>query len=162
MKRIIRSALVRGLVSTFGLADMHPYSSSHLESSAILVAISVPAFFLIRKPLSMIGHVHDVEIAVNRAVFYTSKAGVLAVTEVFAAVDRAAVRFVRTCYWVGANPVRAVERTTRWLPDGVRPSFLGKSSPDGGQVSRLYLRAGIGTTILVFGIVLTLLIALGL
>ena len=149
-------------VSTFGLADMHPYSTSHLESSAILVAISVPAFFLIRKPLSMIGHVHDVEIAVNRAVFYTSKAGVLAVTEVFAAVDRAAVRFVRTCYWVGANPVRAVERTTRWLPDGVRPSFLGKSSPDGGQVSRLYLRAGIGTTILVFGIVLTLLIALGL
>lgn len=146
----------------FHVHDLHPYSSSHLLESAALVAVSVPTFFLIRKPLSKIGHVPDFEVLVNPLVYYSGKAGIYGTTELFAAVDRAAVGFVRTCYWISANPVRAVDRATRWLPDGIRPEFVGESAPDGGEPSRLYLRAGIGTTVLVLSAVLTILLALSL
>ena len=142
------------------IGDLDPYSTGHLLDAAILIAISVPGFFLIKKPLSKIGHVHDLEIVVNPLVYYSGKAGVYGVTELFGAIDRAGIRFVQTCYWIGANPVRAVERLTRRLPAGVRPNFVGKTSPDGGEISRLYLRAGIGTTILVLGAVLTLFLLL--
>ncbi len=151
-----------GFYPAVEVADFDPFSTGHLLDAALLIAISVPAFFVIKKPLSKIGHVHDMERVINPLVFYSGKGGVYAVTETFAAIDRAGIRFVRCCYWIGSNPVRAVDRGTRWLPDGQRPDFVGRSAPDGGEVSRLYLRAGIGMTILLLGVVLTILIALSL
>jgi multicomponent Na+:H+ antiporter subunit D len=154
--------LVAPEVAGFHVHDLHPYSTGHLTESAALILVSVPAFVLIRKPLSKLGHVPDFDVIVNPLVYYTGKAGIYGTTELFAAVDRAAVRFVETCYWISAHPVRAVERGTRWLPDGIRPEFVGESTPDGGGVSRLYLRAGIGTTVLVLSAAVTVLLALSL
>jgi len=148
--------------SGFHVHDIHPYSTSHLIEGAALIAVSVPAFVIIRRPLSSLGHVPDFDEIVNPLIYYGGKAGIYGTTELFAAVDRAAVRFVRSCYWISAHPVRAVDRATRWLPDGVRPELTGESTPDGGEPSRLYLRAGIGTTVLVLSAVLTVLLALSL
>lgn len=125
--------------------------------------MSLVGFVLIKKPLSKVGHVPDVEILVEPLVFYSGKASVYAVTETYAAIDRAGIRAVRLCYWAGANPVVATRRATTWLPAGFRPD-LGEASttPNGGEPSRLYLRAGIGTTVLVVAAVLTLLLVLAL
>jgi len=145
------------------VTDLDPYSVGHLMDAAILLTISVISFPVIRRLLYKIGHVSDMNVILNPATFYSGKAGVLAVTESFGAIDRAGIRFVRFCYWVGSNPVTAAQQATGWLPGSVRPAFADeKHSPDGGEVSRLYLRAGIGMTVLLVGIVLTVLLALSL
>ena len=136
-----------------GEGQVAPYSIGHLTDAVVLATVSVVSFKLIRKPLSRVGHVRDVDRWLNPFVFYTGKSSMLAVTESYAAVDRAAVRLVRTCYWIGNNPVLAVDRVTRklppWLVEGSRPT-------DGGNPSTLHLRAGIGTTILLITLLLTL------
>ena len=104
------------------------------------------------KPLSKIGHVNDVDRFLNPLAFYTGRLSMLAVTGLFAAVDRAGVAFVRRCYWIGNNPVLAVERVARRLP-WVDPSH---QTADGGEPSRLYLRTSIGGAILLTVLVLTI------
>ncbi len=137
--------------------NFNPYSTGHLTDAAILLTVSVVLFPVVRRVLYWLGDVDDMDRLINPAVFYSGKAGVYAVTEVFDAIDRAGIRFVRACYWVGGNPVIAAQRSARVLPEGMRPAFADeKAAPDGGELSRLYLRAGIGTTILVLGAVLTL------
>jgi multicomponent Na+:H+ antiporter subunit D len=142
---------------------LHPYSASHIESQVILVGISIVAFAVIKRPLSKIGHVPDVDILINPIVYLSGKLSVYGVTEAYAAIDRAGIRLVRTCYWVGSNPVLTVMRLTRHLPESLRPSFGGdRRAADGGTPSRLYLRAGIGTTVLLLTAVLTLLLLFSL
>ncbi|MEF8786774.1 MAG: Na(+)/H(+) antiporter subunit D [Haloarculaceae archaeon] len=142
---------------------LHPYSASHLQSQAILIGISAVAFAVIKKPLSKLGHVPDPAKAVSWLAFYGGKAGVVGVTELYGVVDRAGIRLVRTCYWVGSNPALAAARVARRLPRTVRPT-LGHDEPptDGGTVSRHYLRADIRTTILVLTAVLTIVLLLAL
>ncbi len=142
---------------------LHPYSSSHLQSQAILVGISLVAFAVIKKPLSKLGHIPDVDVLVSPLVYYSGKASVYGVTELYAAIDRTAIRFVRGCYWVGSNPTLVAVRLARYLPQSFRPSF-GQDEPpaDGGTPSRLYLRASIGTTVLLLTVVITLLLILAL
>ncbi|MFC6906089.1 Na(+)/H(+) antiporter subunit D [Halalkalicoccus tibetensis] len=148
--------------------DLDPYSVGHLTDAALLLGVSVVLFPIIRKPLSKIGHVNDVDGVLNPMTFYTGRLSMLAVTETFAAVDRAGVALVRKCYWVGNNPVLAVGRVTSRLPvdngrrttDGGSPS-TSERQPDGGTTgasdpSRLYLRATIGGTILLIVLVLTI------
>jgi multicomponent Na+:H+ antiporter subunit D len=105
--------------------------------------------------------VPDIDYLYNRGFFYGGRAVIVATTGLYAAVDSVAVGFVRRCYWIGANPVLAVESGTRWLPDAFRPA-AARISANGGRPSKLYLRAGIGTTILVFGAVLTVLLLVSL
>ncbi len=148
-----------GLVS----GDFTPYSTGHLLDAAILLTVSVVSFPVVRRLLYKIGHVRDVDLFINPMVFYSGKAGVYAVTETYAAIDRAGIRLVRRCYWVGSHPVAAVERVSDRFPRSMRPAFLEEQvTPDGGQPSRLYLRAGIGTTVLVLALILTVVLALSL
>ena len=134
----------------------HPYSTSHLLDAAMLTGVSLVAFAVVKKPLSNVGHVPDVEIVVEPLVFYAGKWSAYAVTEVYGAIDRIAVGFVRTCYWIGTNPVPATQRATGWLPASVRPRLAEEElAASGGDPSRLYLRAGIGTTILAIAAVVT-------
>ncbi|MCL7418026.1 MAG: Na(+)/H(+) antiporter subunit D, partial [Halalkalicoccus sp.] len=154
--------------------DLHPYSPGHLTDSALLVAISLIGFAIIRKPLSALGHVPDIDRVLNPLVFYTGRVSMLAITGTFAAVDRVAVSFVRSCYWVGNNPVLAVGRITRRLPawlvgerhssGGSRVSSdrrfdggesLEESTPTASEPSRLYLRTTIGGTIMLIVLALT-------
>lgn len=132
--------------------QVDPYSIGHLMDAAMLLVVSVVGFVVIRKPLSKIGHVNDVDRFLNPLAFYTGRLSMLAVTGLFAAVDRAGVAFVRRCYWIGNNPVLAVERVARRLP-WVDPSH---QTADGGEPSRLYLRTSIGGAILLTVLVLTI------
>jgi len=142
---------------------LHPYSASHLQSQVIIIAISLVGFAVIKKPLSKLGHVPDVDLLVSPLVYYSGKVSVLGVTELYGAIDRAAIRFVRACYWVGSNPPLAAVRVSRYLPKPFRPSFAQDEPPaDGGTPSRLYLRAGIGTTVLLLVAVITVLLVLAL
>ncbi|ADJ15779.1 Na(+)/H(+) antiporter subunit D [Halalkalicoccus jeotgali] len=155
--------------------DLHPYSPGHLTDSAVLVAIAVVGFAVIRKPLSALGHVHDVDRVLNPLVFYTGRVSVLAVTETFAAVDRAVVAVVRRCYWLANHPVLAVGRVTRrlptWLVGDHSPANGGSRASsdrrfDGGtgvagtnadsESARLYLRTTIGGTIMLIVLALTI------
>ena len=152
-------------VTDYGLAvaDFDPYSTGHLLDAAILLTVSVVAFPVVRRLLYRVGYVRDVNRITNPLVFYSGKAGVYAVTETYAAIDRAGIRFVEVCYWIGSNPVATVQRVSRKLPRSMRPKFVDEpAAPDGGQPSRLYLRAGIGLTVLVLAFILTVVLALTL
>ncbi len=152
-------------LADYGLVagDFTPYSTGHLTDAAILLTASVVSFPVVRRLLYKVGHVRDMDLFINPLVFYSGKAGVYAVTETFAAIDRAGIRFVRVCYWIGENPVQAAERVSRRLPRAMRPGFLKEpTTADGGLPSRLYLRAGIGLTVLVLAFILTLVLALSL
>ena len=135
-----------------------PYSVGHLQDALVLIVVSAVGFKLIRKPLSKIDY-PDPAFVVNPAGYYAGRWTMLAVTELYAAVDRAVVGAVVRCYWVGNNPVRAAERTARAIPWGAALTD-GWRATDGGTPSRLYLRASIGLTVLFVTVVLTLLVFL--
>ncbi|SFB93117.1 multisubunit sodium/proton antiporter, MrpD subunit [Halobiforma haloterrestris] len=134
-----------------GESHLHPYSASHLETAGILTGVAAVTFVVVRKPLSKLD-LSDPARVVFPAGYYLGRWSMLAVTETYAAVDAAVVGFVTRCYWIGNNPVLAVEEAARRVPmvdvDERRPA-------DGGQPSTIYLRTTIGTTVLLLTIVLT-------
>ena len=145
-----------GLVPGGEALDLTPYSTGHLLDAATLLTVSVIGFVIIKKPLSKIGHVHDMERFINPLVFYGGRGLVIGTTELYAAVDRTAVRTVRACYWMGTNPVRTAEIATSRLPGIDIGAPRNRRSTDGGlgetpgeRPSTIYLRAGMGTSILI-------------
>nr|WP_238717561.1 Na(+)/H(+) antiporter subunit D [Natronorubrum halophilum] len=135
-----------------GESELHPYSTSHLETAGILTAIGLVTFVVVRKPLSKLD-LSDPATIVFPAGYYLGRWSMLAVTGIFAAVDAAAVGFVKGCYWIGNNPVLAVDAAARRLPlvevEERRPA-------DGGRPSTIHLRTGIGTSVLLLTILLTI------
>jgi multicomponent Na+:H+ antiporter subunit D len=69
----------------------HTYTVPHVIEGVALAAIGLVGFALLKKPLSKVGRVPDVDAAYNWAVFYGTRALVHGVTETYAAVDRVAV-----------------------------------------------------------------------
>jgi multicomponent Na+:H+ antiporter subunit D len=138
-----------------GQYEYTTFTVPHMAEGVGLAAIALVAFVFLKGPLHHVGKVPDIDYLYNRAFFYGGRALVVATTETFAAVDRVAVRFVRTCYWIGGNPAAAAVRVDRFLPGTFRAA-------DGGRPSRLYLRAGIGTSVLILGAILTLFLAVSL
>ncbi|SDK91047.1 Na(+)/H(+) antiporter subunit D [Natronorubrum texcoconense] len=128
-----------------------PYSIGHLQDAAILIAVSAVGFKLIRKPLSKLDY-SDPALIVNPITYHVGRGTMRATTGTYAAVDNAVVSFVKRCYWVGNNPVLAVDAAARRLPmvdaEERRPA-------DGGRPSTIHLRISIGTTVLLLTIVLT-------
>jgi len=146
-----------GGVEGLAVESFTPYSSGHLLDATLLAAASAVLFPVVRRVIARLGDVPDIDAVSNPLVFHAGRTAAYAVTGAFAAVDRAGVRFVRACYWVGTHPVAAARQVARRLPASVRPAFADEEfTPDGGQVSRLHLRAGIGATVLVMAAVLTL------
>ena len=137
-----------------GTGSLDPYSTGHLLDAAILIVISVVGFKIIRKPLSKIDR-GDPAMYVNPAGFYAGKYTMLAVTELYRWVDSLAVDFVKRCYWIGNNPVLAVDAGARHLPDWI-VDVDERRPADGGRPSTIQLRTSIGTTVLLLTIVLTL------
>ena len=138
------------------------FTIPHLAEGVGLGAIGLVAFAILRGPLHRVGRVPDVDFLYNRTFFYGGRGLVVAVTELFGAVDRAVVRVVRFCYWAGANPTLLALRVSRRLPESLRPALDEEHPADGGRPSRLYLRAGVGTSVLVLAAVLTLFLVLAL
>jgi multicomponent Na+:H+ antiporter subunit D len=67
------------------------YTVGHVVEGLVLAAIALVVFVLIKKPLSSIGRVPDVDSLYNPAVLYGTRAVVVGVTEAYAAVDRTVV-----------------------------------------------------------------------
>ncbi len=133
--------------------SLDPYSLAHLRDAVLLIAISAVAFPIIRKPLSKLDY-NDPALVFNKLGYLTGRWAMLAVTGLFAAVDRGAVSLVKSGYWIGNNPVLAVERGARWLP-GWMVDIEERQPTDGGRPSTIHLRATIGLTVLLITLILT-------
>ncbi|WP_407067163.1 Na(+)/H(+) antiporter subunit D [Haloterrigena salinisoli] len=137
-----------------GEGHLHPYSSSHLETAGILTAVALVTFVVVRKPLSKLD-LGDPARVVFPAGYYVGRWSMLATTELYRVVDAAAVGLVKRCYWVGNNPVLAVDAAARRLP---MVDVEERQPTDGGRPSTIHLRMGIGTTVLLLTIVLTVIL----
>jgi len=108
------------------------YTVDHLVEGLALAAAGLVGFVVIKNPLSKVGRVPDVDDLANPGAFYGTRGLVVGVTELYAAVDRVAVRFARTVAAVALDPDAALGRET----DSVR------------------LRASVGTSVLLVTLVL--------
>ncbi|AEH37633.1 Na(+)/H(+) antiporter subunit D [Halopiger xanaduensis] len=137
-----------------GESELHPYSPGHLETAGILTGIALVTFAIVRKPLSKLD-LPDPASFVYPAGYYLGRWSMIATTELYALVDAIVVAGVKRCYWIGNNPVLAVNAAARRMPlvdaDERRPA-------DGGRPSTLHLRMGIGTTVFVLTLVLTVIL----
>ncbi|MDL0140113.1 Na(+)/H(+) antiporter subunit D [Halobacterium salinarum] len=111
------------------------YTMSHLTEGVALAVLGVIGFVLVKAPLSGLGRVPDVDAVYNRVLFYGTRALVVGVTELYAAVDRVVVAAASAT----ADVVRA--------PDAVAGRLLGDTD------SPVSLRADYSTSILVVAVV---------
>ena len=139
-----------------GHGELHPYSQSHLETAGILTVIAAVVFVIVRKPLSKLD-LGDPAMVVFPATYYGSRWTMLAVTKTYAAVDDAVVGAVKRCYWIRNNPVLAVDTAASRLPDWL-VEVDDHQPTDGGRPSTIHLRTGIGTTVLLLTLVLTVIL----
>ncbi|MCG1002525.1 MULTISPECIES: Na(+)/H(+) antiporter subunit D [Halobacterium] len=70
----------------------HTYTVTHILEGLALAALGLVGFALVKKPLSGLGRVPDVDNVYSPLLFYGTRSLVVGVTELYAAVDRAAVR----------------------------------------------------------------------
>jgi multicomponent Na+:H+ antiporter subunit D len=88
------------------------FTVDHVVEGLVLAAIGLVGFVLIKKPLSAVGRVPDVDSLYNPAALYGTRAVVVGTTEVYAAVDRAVVATTRAVGDAVKHPERVVERLT--------------------------------------------------
>ena len=117
------------------------YTVPHVVEGALLGVIGLVAFALTKKPLSKLGRVPDIDRLTNPAVFYGTRGLVVGLTELYAAADRAAVAAAGGV----VNSVTDPDTVYEGLVDGDR------SNP---------LRAGIGLSILVLAVFVTVVLLL--
>ncbi|ATW89895.1 multicomponent Na+:H+ antiporter subunit D [Halohasta litchfieldiae] len=117
------------------------YTVPHIIEGVILGVLGLIGFALVKKPLSKLGRVPDVDAIYNPAMFYGGRGLVVGVTELWAGVDRVVMRTIARLKQAGSNPQAVVQR-------------LGVGSPE----NPIPLRAGIGRSIFV----LTALVAVAL
>ncbi|MFC4438107.1 MULTISPECIES: Na(+)/H(+) antiporter subunit D [Natrialbaceae] len=137
-----------------GESHLHPYSTGHLTESAGLLVVSLVGFAIIRKPLSKLDF-SDPATVVAPLTYHLGRTSMLAITDLYAAVDNAVVNFVTSCYWIGNNPALAVDATARRLPNWVVDVEEHRPA-DGGRPSTIHLRASVGLTVLLLTIILTI------
>ncbi|MDS0293324.1 Na(+)/H(+) antiporter subunit D [Halogeometricum luteum] len=87
------------------------YTVDHVIEGVALAVIGLVGFVLIKKPLSKVGRVPDVDRLYNPAALYGTRAVVVGVTELYAAVDRAAVRLTRSLGAAVRDPRAVVARS---------------------------------------------------
>ncbi|MBV0923285.1 Na(+)/H(+) antiporter subunit D [Halomicroarcula limicola] len=118
----------------------HTYTVPHVVEGVVLAVLGLIGFAVTKKPLSKLGRVPDVDSLYNPAVFYGMRSLVVGVTELYAAVDRIAVNAAGSFTSAVANPDALYERIVTNDSDG-------RNHP---------LRAGIGLSILVLALFVTL------
>lgn len=142
--------LLPGGSSLIDVGQVDPYSMSHLLDATGLLVVSVIGFIIIKKPLSKLGHIRDIDRWLNPLVFHSGRLGMLALTESYAAIDRLMVRLVVTGYWLGNHPVAAARRVPfLTIPD---PS---EQAQQARRPNTIPLRASIGLTALLVTVLLT-------
>jgi multicomponent Na+:H+ antiporter subunit D len=138
-----------------GAAEAHPFTTGHIIEGVGLGVIGLVAFVALKKPLERVGGVvPDVDAVYNRVSFFGTRALVVAVTELYAAVDRAVVQTARTVVWAFHNPLRVVSMTAPWL-------LSEQPRANGDEQLHPELRANIGqATLLVVAVLFGLLFVL--
>jgi multicomponent Na+:H+ antiporter subunit D len=117
------------------------YTVDHIVEGVVLAVLGLIGFGLVKKPLSKLGRVPDVDSLYNPAMFYGGRGLVVGVTELWAGVDRAVMETVARIKQVGTNPQAFVQQV------GV-----------GTSENPVVLRSGIGRSVFV----LTALVAVAL
>ncbi|MGM0397897.1 MAG: Na(+)/H(+) antiporter subunit D [Halobacteriota archaeon] len=123
-------------------ADAHPFTTSHLLEGFALAGLGLVGFVVLKKPLSKVGAVPDVDAILNPLVFYGTRTVVRGLTETYAAVDRVVSSGSYAIAGIIVNPYPFLERVARSL-DEEDVSVLPGS-----------LQATIGTSILLMVVIL--------
>ena len=137
-----------------GSYEYTTYTVGHVQEGLILAALGVIGFVILKKPLSKVGRVPDVDAIYNRAGFYGTRALVVGVTELYAAVDRAVVATSGAVAGAVRDPAGALDRF------GAVGVIAGDDALTNGahERSEIDLRAGFGTSVLL--VVLLVVVAL--
>jgi multicomponent Na+:H+ antiporter subunit D len=80
------------------------YTTDHIVEGVALAVLGLVGFALVKKPLSGIGRVPDVDRVHNPLAFYGTRYLGVGVTELYAAVDRAGVRTAKAAVGVVRSP----------------------------------------------------------
>ena len=139
-------------------ADVSTYTASNLAKGFGLAIAGVVGFWLVRKTLSGLGHIPDIERITHPAGFALGRGGVLVVTESFGFIDRIVRNVVDALYRFGGAPASGIDRIVTRLP--AHPTLEALAPRSHGDTT-YHLRAGIGrsiwllvvTTIIVFIVV---------
>jgi multicomponent Na+:H+ antiporter subunit D len=119
------------------------YTVPHIIEGVILGVLGLLGFVLVKKPLSKLGRVPDIDSIYNPAVFYGSRAVIVGVTEGYAAVDRAVMGTIARAKAIGSDPQANARR-------------LGFGSDDQPPV----LRSGIARSVFVLLTLVSLAVAI--
>ncbi|QLH79308.1 Na(+)/H(+) antiporter subunit D [Halosimplex rubrum] len=96
------------------------YTVDHVVEGVALAVIGLVGFVLIKKPLSKVGRVPDVDSLYNPLALYGTRALVVGVTELYAAADRAVVGLARRSTKAVTQPQATVADATGSEPDSMR------------------------------------------
>ncbi len=88
------------------------YTVSHIVEGVALAVLGLVGFALVKKPLSGLGKVPDVDSLYNPGSLYGTRALVVGVTELYARVDDAAVALAKRSVRTVKNPDAAIARAT--------------------------------------------------
>ena len=113
------------------------YTVEHIVEGLVLAVAGLIGFYLTKKPLSKLGRVPDIDSLYNPAVFYGTRGLVVGVTDLYAAVDRGVVAGANGVVDAVSDPAAVYGQVTE--SDASNP-----------------LRAGIGLSILVLAVFVTL------
>jgi len=92
------------------------YTVDHIVEGVALAVAGLVGFALVKKPLSAVGRVPDIDDLYNPAVLYGTRALVVGTTELYAAVDRAAVTLTNVSNSVVTDPRSTIGRLTGQVP----------------------------------------------
>ena len=106
------------------------FTVNHLLEGVALAALGLVGFAVLKGPLSKVGRVPDVDYVYSRVAFYGTRALVVGVTDLYAAVDGAVVGLAETATWTARNPVPALARVAPWaLPEQVQANGAEEFDP---------------------------------
>jgi len=130
------------------------FTIPHLVEGFGLGLLGLIGFVAIKKPLSKVGRVPDIDYVYNRVAFYGTRSLVGGVTELYAAVDRATVSVAQTAMWAARNPVPILARVAPWtLPENPQANGNEEFEPE--------LQANIGqATFIVVAVLVAVLLVL--
>jgi multicomponent Na+:H+ antiporter subunit D len=131
------------------VAELHPYSASHLTEGVVLLVVGFAAFFGLKGPITRLAWLPDVDRVLFPAAFYSGRGLVWGVTELWAAVDRVVMATAGGAMAVGRDPGRYAYRTARRVP-GVDLETL----PADQEAETVRLKASSGTSIFLLTVAL--------
>jgi multicomponent Na+:H+ antiporter subunit D len=140
---LLPGVLFEVLPNTAEIAEKYTtYTVPHVIEGVALGTAGFIGFFALKGPLSRATWIPDVDRVINPTVFYGGRVLVRAVTESWAAVDRAVVAVASSSLRVGANPQRYAFEGARRLPG------VAVERADGDGDGEIDLRTSTGTGVL--------------